>query len=417
MKRMITLLLLIATLLNLAPATAEEATLKFTPTFDLRVRQEILDGVLFFAPDPDRNWVRFRTRLGLKAESGNHEFSLRLANEHRHIFEPENSDFDWDELIIDQALWNWHPHDETTVTIGRQDIIWDRGFLVLEGHPLDGSRSIYMNGIRLRTNQENTGWDVFAVRNWKYDPIVLAGDSERVLSDMDEIGVAAKFNYKKHSLAFIWKNENDPDRHLPELNTYTLSSRIKWGKKSTLQPMFEVAIQYLDGLPLSEDPLIKDHGLALAMQGQLDKKLAQDLEGDLGFFYYSGDDNGMKSFRTPWGRWPKWSDLYIYTLLGEGDDGRVHVASWENISAARMNLHYQINEDLKARWGLSYLLAPANDWQSRGLLMQSELKFNLHKKIKGHLLWEMLNPGSYQDSLSNTNEVVHFLRWQLTYAF
>ena len=38
----------------------------------------------------------------------------------------------------------------------------------------------------------------------------------------------------------------------------------------------------------------------------------------------------------PWGRWPKWSELYVYTLIGESTPGRVHVAAWENIAAGRV---------------------------------------------------------------------------------
>ncbi len=418
MTKLVTLLLLAAMLLAGAPSQAEENSVEFTPLFDLRVRQESLDGVLYFAPEPHRNWVRFRTRLGIKAEIGAHDFTFRLGNEHRRIFIPESSEFDWDEIIIDQAFWSWKPDEETQLTIGRQNIIWDDGFLVLEGRYLDGSRSINMDGVRLRLPVGEEEFDIFAVHNLKYDSLVLVGDQHRALRDADETGVGAKITYRGHRLAAIWKNDNDPDNLLPELNTYTLSARFNWDGGHQWKHMLEVAGQYQSGLPA--DSYDDESGYALAVQGKSKGHLYGPLDADAGFFFYSGERDGLKPFRSPWGRWPQWSDLYIYTLIGEGGDGRVHVATWENIAAPRINLHYQINESLKARWGLAYLLAPTPDWDSRGLLMQTELKFDLLEGVNGHLLWEMLDPGNFQQSIAQTpaaSEVVHFLRWQVMYTF
>ena len=192
MKQRILLPLVAILLLTGAASQAQESSLKITPLFDLRIRQEVLDGVLYFTPVPDRQWIRFRTRAGLKVQSDHHGLTLRLTNEHRRFVVPEPAEFDWDELIIDQAIYSWTPDENTTLTLGRQNIIWDDGFLVLEGHPLDGSRSIYMDGIRLRTSVYCEKLDIFAVHNNKRDPYVLAGDLERSLSDADETGVGAK---------------------------------------------------------------------------------------------------------------------------------------------------------------------------------------------------------------------------------
>ncbi len=409
MKQLIILSSLILMLLPGAESAAQESTVKFTPLFDLRVRQEFLEGVLYFTPTPDRQWVRFRTRGGLKAASDHHAGTLRLTNEHRRFITPEPAEFDWGELIIDQAFYAWTPDEITTLTIGRQNIIWDDGFLVLEGHPLDGSRSIYMDGIRLKTSIRCEKLDVFAVHNKKYDPYVLAGDADRPLSDTDETGIGAKITFGNHRLAAIWKQDDDPDNVLPLLNTYTLDTRFSWGTKETTTYMLEAAIQYQNGIPETTPDSPTTEGFNIAMEGQIKGHLVGAMDADLGFFYYG------ENFRTPWGRWPKWSELYIYTLLADGGDGRVHVAAWENIAAPRFNLHYPISDSLKARWGLAYLLAPEPDWKARGLLMQTELKFDLFKGVDGHLLWEMLDPGDYND-LSGTSPV-HFLRWQIAYTF
>ena len=112
-----------------AVAAAQQDASSFTvfPLFDLRVRQEILDGVFHFASDPDRNWVRFRTRAGAAAVTGDHEFKVLLTNEHRRLVRPDEIVFDWNELILDQAYWAWSVSPHTKFTAGRHNIIWDRG--------------------------------------------------------------------------------------------------------------------------------------------------------------------------------------------------------------------------------------------------------------------------------------------------
>ena len=85
MPRIILACLLLAALTAAIPVPevmAEGA--KFTPLLDLRVRQEVLDGVLYFTSEPDRQWMRFRTRAGLKVASEHHAGTFRLANEHLH---------------------------------------------------------------------------------------------------------------------------------------------------------------------------------------------------------------------------------------------------------------------------------------------------------------------------------------------
>ena len=66
-----------------AAFAGSESGWDLAPSADIRVRQEILDGVYHFDPlEQDRDWVRIRTRAGLDLSGNGHEFSLRLTNEH-----------------------------------------------------------------------------------------------------------------------------------------------------------------------------------------------------------------------------------------------------------------------------------------------------------------------------------------------
>ena len=398
-------------LMMLLPVLA--SAVEVTPLLDLRVRQELLDGVLHFAPDPSANWIRMRTRAGVRTVAGAHRLELRLANEHRHYLHPD-TDFEWNEVIIDRALWAWTPDDATTLTAGRQNIIWPGGFLMLEGHPYDGSRSIYQNAVRL----QHGSLDLAFIRNLKHDQWVLINDLQRPLQDMDETGIVLRSEHGGLSWAAIYKDESDPDLVLADLVTGTLGARYERDGDDGGRLEAELAVQFLRQKSGGDDG--HQDATALAAQVFLTEPVGGGVRLEAGGFYYSGNsDKDWAGFRAPWGRWPKWSELYIYTLIGESTPGRVTVAAWENIAAPRLQCHIPVGTNLDGRCGLTYLLAPEPDWEPRGLLTQAELKADLGGGLKGHLLWEMLVPGSFHDgrhNLAPLTDTVHFLRWQISWA-
>ena len=402
---------LLPIVLSLLPVLA--TAVEVTPLLDIRVRQELLDGVLHFADDPRADWIRVRSRGGVQAAAGKHRLELRLTNEHRHYLHPDR-DFDWDETIIDRALWAWSPANGTTVTLGRQDIIWPGGFLMLEGHPLDGSRSIYQNAVRVQRGP----LDAAFIRNLKYDHWVLIDDAERPLGDMDETGIVLRSEHGGLSWSAIYKDESDPDAVLQDLVTGTFGTRYEQAGNDGRHWEAEIAVQFLRRKGEDED---RDHdATALAAQAFLTEPIGGGVLFEVGGFYYSGDnDKDWASFRAPWGRWPKWSELYIYTLIGESTPGRVTVAAWENIAAPCLQFHIPVGGDLDGRCGLMYLMAPEPGWEPRGLLTQTELKAGFGAGFTGHLLWEMLVPGSFHDGrhdLAPLTDTVHFLRWQVSWS-
>ncbi|MCP4573095.1 MAG: hypothetical protein GY838_12130 [bacterium] len=412
----------IALALCLLAATAATAA-DLTPDLNLRLRQEVLEGVYHFAPDADRNWLRLRARAGLRLGLEQHAFAFRLLNESRHHLAPDPG-VDWDELLLDRALWTWQVSDRNQLIVGRQAVIWDDGFLMLEGHPLDGSRSIYHDAVRFRRACEGGSLDLVLMADGKRDDLVLSGDENRPLSDADERGVALRLARGSWSGTAIWKDEDDPDGVLSDLRTLTFGLRYTHRPDVGVSWHAEAAVQHQDGpVPsASECGEIPDDGWAVAGQAFATGGVGRGFELEGGGFLYSGGGcagGNLRPFRTPWGRWPRWSEMYIYTLIGEGTPGRVHVAAWENIAAPRLNLRRPLNDALTARLGLNWLMAPANDWETRGLLTQLELKARFGGGATGHLLWEMLDPGSYHDGrygLPALTDTIHFLRWQIAWS-
>jgi len=395
-------------LINVRVASADEPRSVWRPLLGLRARQELLDGVFHFDPvEPGRNWIRLRSRAGLHwTPSARQSFELRLLNEFRKILEPD-TELDLDEVVIDHLWWRrvWERNGRLyTLKIGRQDVIWDDGFLILEGHPLDGSRSMYQNALRFTLRKEGRELELLGIHNPKRDPLVLAGDEERALADANESAVALRVRGRdRWRLALIWKQETDFDNDRPMIKTWTLALRREADRGGGNSIIDELALQRQDGTAAD--------GWALALRVLAEQQLSERWRGELGGFYYSGWQGGWSAFRTPWGRWPMWSELYIYTLIPEGG-----VATWQNIAAPHLSLRRQLfarrNRSVDLRLSAYLLLAPQSDFEMRGPLYQAELRFQLASHLSGHLLWEMLSPDGFHDDMDGP---VHFLRWQLDY--
>ena len=398
MKSLLVFVLVCTAVTAALPAGARaESSARFTPQADLRVRQEVLDGLLPFAPDPDRNQVRFRSRVGGTLDVENYRFRFLLTNEHRRYVRPDGIDFDWDEVTIDQLFYQVHRPD-WQLAVGRQNIIWDDGFFMLEGHPLDGSRSIFHDAVYY----QRTGLDLALIYNLDRDPLVLAGDANRLIRDTDEAALVARLE-GDHGTAKLFIKRLMPDDELagdsPDVMQYTMGYRFELGCKQNLWWLMEAGVQYTD--PDGHDKGQAGH----AVQTRLERPLGKDTTFQLGGMYY-GDD-----YSAPFGRWPLWSELYIYSLVPEGG-----VANWSNVAAPFAGLQHRLCPRAKVKARAYYLLAPEPDWDDRGLLTQLRLDVSLNSHLRGHLTWEMLNPGTMHNAGHHPfpmEDVVHFLRWEM----
>lgn len=396
--------LLLLCLFAFTPAMATPADAPtLAPTFDMRLRQEILDGVIYFDPaGRDRNWIRLRSRAGLRYTGRGHLLEARLCNEFRKIIEPD-TELDLDELIVDRLVWAWaDPMDMLYFSVGRQDMIWPDGLIMLEGHPLDGSRSIYHDALRVGLgNRDGELLELVAIHNSKVDPFVLAGDDTRALTDADESALVLRWETENRSrLALVWKHEDDPEHIRPDRSTVTFDFRhVDEGERSSLS--WELALQR------QTDP-----GWALAAQAEIRGRVNPRLELRAGGFLYSGNDvsAGLNTFHSPWGRWPKWSELYLYTLVPEGGP-----AGWGNIGGVPVEARVELGRAGRLRVGATALFAPEDDWASRGTLAKIELSGRLADGLSAHLLWEGLEVGPHPAG-ADAERFHHFLRWQVNYS-
>ena len=149
-----------------------------------------------------------------------------------------------------------------------------------------------------------------------------------------------------------------------------------------------------------------------------------------GLIYLSGDDPHTREYEgwdPLYSRWPKWSELYIYTLAGENG-----VAYWNNLLAPYLQLSLRPEKRIELI-GEAYLMyapqeapivfapgdpLPVDDTdagtQERGLLTRVWLKWRATEYLAGHLLWERFAPGTFYDTDADT---AHFLRWEFIFTY
>jgi hypothetical protein len=123
----------------------------------------------------------------------------------------------------------------------------------------------------------------------------------------------------------------------------------------------------------------------------------------VGALYLGGDDKTTKRYEgwePMFGRWPKWSDLYIYTLVRE-----VGVAYWTNLASLFAKTSIAVAPDLTFSLDAHHLMAPeqpsataafpGGTGKNRGNLLIGKLAYQMSKNVSGHLLWENFDPGDY----------------------
>ena len=438
---------------------------------DERVRQEYFDHIPTRsdadARGGENDYFRFRTRVWTEADAGqNVTFRLRAVNEVRDWLYPDmsskaqRSKWVWpDEVVLDTAYADLHGLLDNTVDlrVGRQDLIYGTGKVILEGTPGDGSRTIYFNAAKATIKAApKTTIDVFGIYNPAQDEFAInSPDPKRDESAMPATvdgmyergaGIYAK-NQSFAALPFeayaIYKNEgsqsvaakpdaagNLPQATLPwqtldaaakqmdyaPADIGTVGTRLMPKFNDTLSGNVELAYQF------------GERGDANISAYMVDAFAVQQLPGsmkpavDAGVYYLSGDKKGTKTdeaWDPLWARYPQYSELYVY-----GYDSDALAAGWNNLCMPHAGLTFSPLAKLKTTLMAGYLQAPQADGpgggHERGWLGVFKNEFTLAEnkwlpkdKLTGHLWLEAFDPGHYY----NSNTTALFARWEFIYAF
>lgn len=370
-------------------------------------------------------FTRHRTSVDFRwTPSGNMEFRLKLTNEFRKYLSPKFIGFNMHEVIFDQLYFKWDKafNLPLTLTLGRQNIMLGEGFVVMDGHPLDGSRSIYFNAVRADMElAKNHTLTLFATYQPETDdllPVINEREQGLVLQPEKGLGLyyVGKFSKTRVDGYVVRKDVDANDDYPVESGINTLGARVNMplGK----QWAFTVEGSYQFGSYGDDDRSAMGGYFHLDYSFDKDLPLLHSLT--VGGIYLSGDDPATPE-REGWdpvfSRWPKWSESYIYTLIREGG-----VAYWSNFNSIYVALTLKITDPMKLRLTWHKMGANEEDYtdygflggigKNRGDLIIGRLDFRVNKYTTGHFVWEHFRPGDfYFDNAKNAN----WLRFELLF--
>jgi len=377
-------------------------------SFSERFRLETSDNTagLSAANGAAADYTRIRTCVGFQYFPGQKwEGMIKFTNEFRHYFVPETTPFKLDEVIFDQLYVKAKEAFDLplAITVGRQNLSLGEGFVIWEGDPLDGSRSMYFNAVRadyaLSPNHSLTIFYAYQPPTDNLLPII--NDQKKALNDQIEVGMGAYYTGIFDSLnlqGYIIRKENHATSAKRGSIIHTVGLRLHRPLMPHLSATAEIA--YQSGTTSINDRRAGGGYGYVEYKTGLTKWYPQTLT--IGSLYLDGDNPATvtnEGWEPLFGRWPKWSDSYVYLLVKE-----TGIAYWTNLASIFGRLGFQITPTVKLGVDYHHLMAPHSpaaltslygNGRTRGDLVISKVSYQLSKAVSGHLLWEYFKPGNY----------------------
>jgi Alginate export len=395
--------------------------------FEQRVRNENWNNLFDFSngADDEREQIRYRTRVWAKAPlTSTIDLFVGLNQETNQKFGMVNR---FDEVVFDNAYLDFKRLfvNGLSLRVGRQDLIRGEGFLLLEGNPGDGSRSIYFNAVNLAYSFRKSKLELLGILNPKRDRFLPRfHDQRKILPEWDEQAVGLYYtdnNLSRTSLEgyyFYKKEVNDyrprthpqfqPDRHVS-----TLGGRVVQKIAKPWTAVSEFAAQW--GAQHPGVPIASWAGYGYVKR-TFDRPWKPYALG--GYWSFAGDNPATRDRIEGWdpifGRWPKWSELYIYSQFPE-----VGVGYWTNTSMWQAEAGFAPRKPLGLRFTYYHMGAfhpfsqrgPFGSGTRRGEMFQARVDLAAGPNWKGHVLYEVMPPGNfYRD-----RGTAYFLRFEVIY--
>lgn len=408
----------------------------------------------------ERNWGRFRTRVGaivspFKAVKDMDiiDLNIRMAWEWRQVARPVGGtgngryprDTKFDEALFDIfnitfkkiKIFGGDSPVSANFIIGRQEIQdLGSGWLIMDGTPLDGSRTNFFDAVRATIDLKK---DYKSVIDLVY--IDQSADTDRFIrpiNDWDRNGrnahvteqnergaifyLANKYDDKTQIDGyFIFKHDMKVEGAGNHANIYTFGCRAakeleKWDLSAEIAPQFgkkNTRRFYALG------------GRAKATYKFKDKILKNHVS--LGYEFRSGGKHPDKNFDILWGRYCQWSDLYN----GGADALEDDAARSSNLH--RIGLGWGCEPLTNSRIGTvkvqtdyNLLLAARNNADDdptnnaadfsdkgavRGHLVTAVVKHDINKHIEHQVRGDVFVPGNFYSS--NRGDTAIYARYQL----
>ncbi len=397
---------------------------------DLRLREVYINNAITLDkhnPDHEIHWQRQRARWwNTITPIENVEFNMRLAWEGKHFDKPKSFD-NWQPTSTVFDLLNLKlskiGSSPFTIQAGRQELMLGDRWLVMDGTPLDGSSTLYFDAIRLTGD--------FTDAKTKLDLIYLENDAEQdnwfnpmrdrdlYVVEQDETGVIAwltnnSLERTQLDAYFIYKKGSKTTARGYDAEIYTFGCMGEHGFTDHLKFRGDIASQFGHKNDATLCALGSLNRLSYELKDAWNNRFRLDYE------YLSGDDPDTatnEAFDILWGRWPRFSEMYIYTNMGEGgrigDVTNMHRVGfgWTGNPTKKMELcadYHLLFADQNTYAGTNGF---SNSGCFRGQLLTALMKYQFNRFLSGHLLSEYFFPGDYYSN--ERNDPACFLRAEL----
>jgi len=377
--------------------------------------------------DDQTEQLRFRTKLwGKLSVPDQSEFMVLLNNESRKIFTPE-TDFKFDEIIFENLYLDWRFGEGMRMRLGRQNLSRGEGFILIEGTPGDGSRTIYCNALDvIQSFADSSQIEIIALSDPHRDQYLpVIEDRGRSLVEWDE--AAAGFYVTARDIPatvldayYFLKTEREDTRppdnpaYQPDRSVQTLGGRAdrKLGRGFALTAEFAGQWGSID-----PDRAIRAWGGYARLKRTFAHAITPSFS--VAVIGLSGDDQATgadENWDPLFSRWPSWSELYIYSLSKEKG-----TAYWTNEKMLQVEFQAAPWKPLSLRATYyrmgafhAYPGDPAvfADGRHRGDLVEFRADLRAGRSWKGHILYEWMAPGDYYAS----DDAAHFFRVEVIYT-
>jgi hypothetical protein len=430
------------TAMSSSAATAQNAGPESTPLiqygFEERIRSEHWNNVADYNTnsDDERNQVRFRTKAWLSVNTNSVDFALKFNNEFKKQTVP-SAPLNNDEALIETLYLDFKklPIKGLSFRIGRQDIMRGEGFVLFDGTSGDGSRTSYFNAVDLSYSWKKSKLELIGILDPRQERFLpLIHDQARYLQEWDEQALGLYYSDRNHKATdvdayyFYKKEVNDfraptnalfqPDRQIHTLGA-RMVRRLNHGVTVTGEFAGQWGTQHANPAVGLQTADIKAWGGYSYVKKSFQRKLKPYILG--GVWALSGTDSSTPTqiggFDPIFSRWPKWSDLYIYSEVPEKG-----VAYWTNNRMFQAEAGFTpwkpvtfratlYEEDAFHPSGATPTVFGTG--KHRGEDMQIRMDYTINENLRGHIVYESMAPGDFYKVQSNG----YFFRAEITYQF
>ena len=433
---------------------------------DMRVRNEYFDNAITLndgAVRHEQDYFRFRERIWASVMPiTNVSVNARFSGEEREWMKPSYASqfnfgegLEWRYGILDNAYAKWSNIGGLPLSFsgGRQDVQFGdplNWWLVADGTPADGSWTFFLDSLRACFDAKEiaTKFDVvYIYQTSKPDQVIptLGQSSDNkptpyYLTEQDEQGVILYVSNKslKNTQVdgyFIYKRDDKQLANGDNADIYTLGSKISGTPTPHTAYSVEGAYQFGSkqdgtvGAAYVNSPTDWRTINAYGANGKMTYLFKDHYDNQVSLIgeFLSGDKPNTKGtdemFDVLWGRWPRWSELYIYSYINETSR---KVGQMNNL--IRFGPNWTITPVKNTTFSASYnaLFSPvdvptraaspgsfSDNGNFRGHYLQTVLKHKFNEHLSAHLWAEFVWMGDYYQQ----KDLMSFLRGEVLLTF